>query len=73
MSGPKERVIEVTGIEPRFRHHIIGQLFECLKPDLHPAPPSPSKPTAARCTRFEISIAVRSKISCAIYASRRRT
>jgi uncharacterized protein (DUF2249 family) len=32
MSGPEERVIEVAGIEPRFRHHIIGQLFEHLEP-----------------------------------------
>ena len=32
MSGPKERVIEVADIEPRFRHNIIGQLFEHLEP-----------------------------------------
>jgi uncharacterized protein (DUF2249 family) len=32
MSGLTERVIEVADIEPRFRHNIIGRLFEHLAP-----------------------------------------
>jgi uncharacterized protein (DUF2249 family) len=32
-SSPWERVIDVREIEPRFRHQIIGRLFENLMPD----------------------------------------
>jgi uncharacterized protein (DUF2249 family) len=32
-SSPSERVIDVRDIEPRYRHQIIGRLFENLVPD----------------------------------------
>jgi uncharacterized protein (DUF2249 family) len=32
-SSPFERVIDVRDIEPRFRHEIIGRLFENLMPE----------------------------------------
>jgi uncharacterized protein (DUF2249 family) len=32
-SRPSERIIDVRDIEPRFRHQIIGQLFENLEPE----------------------------------------
>jgi len=31
--SPSERVIDVRDIEPRYRHEIIGRLFENLVPD----------------------------------------
>ena len=33
-SSPSERVIDVRDIEPRYRHQIIGRLFENLMPDV---------------------------------------
>jgi uncharacterized protein (DUF2249 family) len=32
-NSPSERVIDVREIEPRFRHQIIGRLFENLTPE----------------------------------------
>ena len=32
-SSPSERVIDMREIEPRFRHQIIGRLFENLMPE----------------------------------------
>ena len=32
-SSPSERVIYVRDIEPRYRHQIIGRLFENLMPN----------------------------------------
>ena len=32
-SSPSERVIDVRDIEPRYRHQIIGRLFENLMPE----------------------------------------
>ena len=32
-SSPSEHVIDVRDIEPRYRHQIIGRLFENLVPD----------------------------------------